>query len=213
MALRHSPLVVTNGLVLYLDAANRKSYPGTGTAWNDLSGQGNNGTLTNGPTFSSTNGGSIVFDGVDDYVSIPDINFTAATIDIWVYINAYSAGGAVFVYQSSNGFEVWTDLSGFIRYNKNPSTGLTSGPGFTLNSWNNIIATSDGTVNKLYLNSTNIGSTNGGIFDNTNGDIRISGYGGYMVNGRCPMLRIYNRALTAAEVTQNFNALRTRFGI
>ena len=207
------PPIVTNGLVLNLDAGFTPSYSQSGVTWYDVSSGGNNGTLTNGPTFSSANGGSIVFDGVDDYVSIPDINFTAATIDIWVYINAYSAGGAVFVYQSSSGFEVWSDLSGFIRYNKNPSTGLTSGPGFTLNSWNNIVATSDGTVNKLYLNSTNIGSTNGGIFDNTSGDIRISGYGYYMVNGRCPMLRIYNRALTAAEVSQNFNALRTRFGL
>ena len=60
--------IVTNGLVFYLDAANKLSYPGSGTAWVDLSGNGNNGTLTNGPTFSSNNAGSIVFDGVDDYV-------------------------------------------------------------------------------------------------------------------------------------------------
>ena len=206
--------IITNGLVLNLDAANKDSYPGTGTTWYDLSGNGNNGTLLNGVGFNPyQNGGTLTFDGVDDYVSIPDINFTTATIDIWVYINAYSAGGAVFVYQSSNGFEVWSDLSGFIRYNKNPSTGLTSGPGFTLNSWNNIVATSDGTVNKLYLNSTNIGSTNGGIFDNTSGDIRISGYGGYMVNGRCSILRMYNRALTNSEIAQNYNATKTRFGL
>ena len=61
--------IVTNGLVLDLDAAKKDSYPGTGTAWNDISGNRNNGTLTNGPTFSTNNGGSIVFDGVDDYAS------------------------------------------------------------------------------------------------------------------------------------------------
>jgi hypothetical protein len=206
--------IVTNGLVLNLDAAKVDSYPGTGTTWRDISGNNNNGTLVNGPTFSGIGKqAAIVFDGVDDYVSIPDINFTAATIDIWVYINVYGAAGTVFVYQSSNGFEVWSDLTGFIRYNKNPSVGLTSGSGFTRNSWNNIVATSDGTVNRLYLNNINIGSTNGGIFDNTNGDIRISGYNSYMVNGRCPMLKLYNRALSADEVSQNFNALRGRYGI
>jgi hypothetical protein len=61
--------IVTSGLVLALDAADKNSYPGSGTTWTDLSGNGNNGTLVNGPTFSSANGGSIVFDGVDDYVT------------------------------------------------------------------------------------------------------------------------------------------------
>jgi hypothetical protein len=108
---------------------------------------------------------------------------------------------------------VWSDLNGLIRYNKNPNAGLTSGPGFTLNSWNNIVATSDGTINKLYLNNVNIGSTNGVIFDNTAGDIRISGYGSYMVNGKCAMLKMYNRALSVTEITQNYNATKGRFGL
>ena len=70
MAINVRPSIVTSGLVLNLDAANMKSYPRSGTTWRDLSGLGNNGTLTNGPTFNSQNGGSIVFDGVDDYASI-----------------------------------------------------------------------------------------------------------------------------------------------
>ena len=69
MGLSHSPNIVTDVLVLCLDAANRRSYPGSGNSWLDLSGNGNNGTLTNGPTYSSANGGSLVFDGVDDYVN------------------------------------------------------------------------------------------------------------------------------------------------
>ena len=68
MGLAHSPSLVMNGLVLALDAANPKSYPGSGTTWTDLSGRGNTGTLTNGPTYSSANGGSLVFDGTNDYV-------------------------------------------------------------------------------------------------------------------------------------------------
>jgi hypothetical protein len=76
MGLSHSPSIATNGLVLCLDAANRKSYPGSGTTWTDLSGNGNNGTLTNGPTYSSANGGSLSFDGTNDVV-----NSTTSIID------------------------------------------------------------------------------------------------------------------------------------
>jgi hypothetical protein len=74
MAFNYSPKIVTDGLVLCLDAANNRSYPGSGTAWTDLSRGGNNGALTNGPTFNSANGGSIVFDGTNDYVEIPTRN-------------------------------------------------------------------------------------------------------------------------------------------
>ncbi len=69
MGLIHSPSIVTDGLVLCLDAANSRSYPGTGATWTDLKG-GNNGTLENGPTFDAANGGSIVFDGTDDIVNV-----------------------------------------------------------------------------------------------------------------------------------------------
>ena len=77
MGLAHSPRIVTDGLVLCLDAASKRSYPGTGTTWTDLKG-GNNGTLTNGPTFSSDNGGSIVLDGSNDAISISDLTFSSA---------------------------------------------------------------------------------------------------------------------------------------
>ena len=72
MSIFSSPSMVSEGLVLCLDAANRDSYPGTGTVWTDLSGNGNDGTLTNGPTFNSANGGGIVFDGTDDYITVTE---------------------------------------------------------------------------------------------------------------------------------------------
>ena len=83
------PSIVTNGLVLCLDAGNQLSYPGTGTTWNDLSRNGNDGTLTNGPVFNS--GGSMVFDGVNDYIAISDslqqLQFStgAFTLSAWIY--------------------------------------------------------------------------------------------------------------------------------
>ena len=83
MALAHSPRIVRDGLALYLDAANTKSYPGSGTTWKDLSGKGNNGTLTNGPTFSSDDGGSILVDGSNDFISIPFAGGVYC-IDFWI---------------------------------------------------------------------------------------------------------------------------------
>jgi len=82
--LAHSPRIITDGLVLCLDAGNPKSYPGSGTTWTDLSGNGNNGTLTNGPTYNSGNLGSLVFDGVNDYVNLGDLDLPAPfTLSIW----------------------------------------------------------------------------------------------------------------------------------
>jgi hypothetical protein len=92
MGTNYNPRIVTNGLSLCLDAGNVKSYPGSGTTWTDLSGNGNNGTLTNGPTYSFSNGGSIVFDGTDDYVACPATSFTQFdadfTIESWVWIDS-----------------------------------------------------------------------------------------------------------------------------
>jgi uncharacterized delta-60 repeat protein len=85
MGISYNPRIVTDGLVLALDAANPKSYPGSGTTWTDLSGNGNTGTLTNGPTYSSANGGSIAFDGVDDYSALTS-NYTLSagwTLSFW----------------------------------------------------------------------------------------------------------------------------------
>lgn len=84
--LSHGSSIITNGLILCLDAANPKSYPGSGSTWYDLSGNGNHGTLINGPTYNSVNKGSIVFDGSDDYVTIQhatSLEISNKTIAIW----------------------------------------------------------------------------------------------------------------------------------
>lgn len=97
MSVNYNPSVVTSGLVLNLDAANIKSYPASGTSWFDLSGNGNTGTLTNGPTFNSANGGSLVFNGVNHFTqlgSISQLQFTnsqAYTLSAWVYWSPTSA--------------------------------------------------------------------------------------------------------------------------
>ena len=88
MAFNYSPKVVTDGLVLYLDAANPNSYASGSTSWNDISRGGNNGTLFNGPTFNAGNGGSILFDGIDDFIQCTgSLTVTSATFVSWIKRN------------------------------------------------------------------------------------------------------------------------------
>jgi len=137
MAFSFSPRIVTDGLVLCLDAANPRSYPGSGTTWSDISRTGTNGTLVNGPTYSSANGGSIVFDGVNDYattIRVPNMTTSSAeasiTYEYWVQPtqNIYSlftqtdnnttwfSPGSVNGLQQNTGYKYYTG-SGFNTQN------------------------------------------------------------------------------------------------
>ncbi len=127
MAFGNGPRIVTNGLVLSLDAADRNSYAGSGTSWSDLSGNGNNGTLTNGPTFNSGNGGAIVFDGVNDYIVVPTnnvFNFCNSTNDlpfstsVWCYINSLSK--TFYLYnKGDNGDGTLESYASFVNTSRN----------------------------------------------------------------------------------------------
>lgn len=216
--------IVRNGLVLWLDASN---YPGSGTTWTDISGKGNNGTLTNGPTFSSNNSGSLVFDGLDDYISCGNsasLNITSAlTLSSWVYLTAWSGYPGIIGkgYSTTGGYSthirpdysIWfeIDTSGGTRYNYNP-TSVTIG----LNGWYNVVATYDQSLMQIYINTVAAGAglstttTIGTITANVEIG-RLSGYGYFQ--GRISNSTIYNRALSATEITQNFNALRGRYGV
>ena len=105
--------IVTNGLVLALDAADRNSYPDSGTTWTDLSGNGSNGTLINGPTFSSVNGGSIVFDGLNDYVNISTpVNLTnPSTICAFINTSVTTGSNQVIYGPSANQEDNWLSIS------------------------------------------------------------------------------------------------------
>jgi hypothetical protein len=223
MAFNYSPRVVTDGLVLYLDAANQYSYVSGSTSWNDISRGGNNGTLVNGPTFNSANGGSIVFDGTNDYASILDsstLNFTTGfSCDFWVYSN--SGGSPMFIHQQSGstfgGFEIYSNSSNNILFNKNASVNLViSSASFIRNAWTYVACTANGTTANIYVNSTNIGSASAPLPDNVDGILRIGdwiGSSGYQLNGKMSIMKLYNRALSATEVLQNYNATKTRFGL
>jgi hypothetical protein len=217
--------IVTSGLVLNLDAAQTASYPGSGTTWTDLSGNGNNGTLVNGPTFDSANGGSLVFDGTNDYV-ICNTNGLATganvlhSLEMWVNFNAIQTGRwwLALIGQFGNGAEHWIGVSATSQQigNWGEGSGQTSVNLLGNNQWINITSTFDGSTYSVYVNGS-FGSSSPSTpqFNFTNTNFTISPlYGGEIpFNGKVASARIYNRALTSTEVTQNFNCLRMRYGI
>ena len=228
--------LVTNGLVLALDAGDRNSYPGTGTSWTDLSGNGNNGTLTNGPTYSSTNGGSIVFDGSNDYMSVPSLANTsfpqnAGTISIWY--NIQSSGGTV-TYADKGIFDSQDpgrDHIFFRNYYNSPNNlqiGInsirTSPSGYeavanysiSVDVFHNIVVTYTagvgGTV-QFYIDG--VLRTSGAIDSGFRPTGQFVGFGNssLAMQGKGNMMHIYNRAITATEVLQNYNAQKSRFNL
>ena len=218
--------IVDSSLKLWLDAAQTTSYPGTGTTWTDLSGSGFNGTLTSGPTFSSADGGSIVFDGTDDYVDTGVINLisgTSATVEVWVNCGSSQNQYAnILDYNHSNfGFVIQQDSftlnTFYFAYWNGGSYDVTPTITLPTNTWCQLVFTKSGTSTVGYLNSVNTVSLTGSVnFTGTGLALALGrwlGGAGRAFNGKISTTRIYNRALTADEISTNFNALRNRYGI
>jgi hypothetical protein len=231
------PDVSESGLVLALDAGNSKSYPGSGTTWTDLSGSGNTGTLVNGVGYNSGNGGALSFDGVDDYVNFtdkPEFTFTDAKFSLEIffrYINKTGNDNGIIgkrdygLTQREYNFYVYEPSSTpTLRFiiSSNLTGNWTTVESSTIqkNTWYHAVATSDAGVGRIYLNgvlnatnnSMNSSTTNG-TSPLTIGNAFNSGSAVQYFNGSIPLARIYNRALTAQEVQQNYNATRGRYGI
>jgi hypothetical protein len=216
--------IVTNGLILNLDAANPRSYPQpyNGTTWTDLSGNINDGTLINGPTYNSSNGGSIVFDGVDDFVNTSITTaFNNFTVCVW-----FKQVGSIIGYQRlidknfQNGFWV----------GRNASTANSWGGGIQDSSapfgrfitladtqWHYIVSKREGTIHTIYgdgITNTISGTVSSTALSSNNIFIGKSDQVGLdLMNGNISSVHLYNRALSASEVLQNFNATRARFGV
>jgi hypothetical protein len=226
MSLSHSPKIVTNGLVLCLDASDKKSYPGTGTTWFDRSGNGNNGTLVGGPTYSSTNGGAIILDGVDDYVkndtpTLPTGNVTA-TICAWIYILSVSGTwqGIAGWGEPNTGQSALLDLNSgnlaFSTWGQPGGNDLISTYNVPLNTWKYVVGTIDNRNIKLYGDGVNVLDSTITLTPSvTSTKLRLAttDYPGRLLNTRIAQAHIYNRALTLLEIKQNFNATRGRYGI
>lgn len=226
--------IVTRGLVLNLDAGNIASYSGSGTSWYDLSSSSNHATLNNGPTWSSTNGGILVFDGANDWFSTPTNAGSANT--------SFSFGGFIKIVSSPTGpntfifgnYTVSTTTPFFaLAWNSNGSTvffyardasgspEINSGNGsisLSNNTWYHIICTRDASNNTLNLYVNASLSLSVPFSGSYNLSSSINNFGGMRhfdnyVNGSLGQVVLYNRALNAAEITQNFNSTRNRFGV
>lgn len=231
MSVFAGPEIITDGLVLSLDAANSRSYPGTGTTWTNLSGTGNNGTIVNGPTYSSTtNNGIFTFNGSNQYINVGATTSgltTSITYSIWFRTSSLASTQTLWWDDDGQaGGDSWVSIetSGKIRTNRN-SDGygvLDSTLTISTNTWYNYCLVADGVSGKkIYIN---------GVLDTSNGTaistrasrshiaiaVRMafppSPSGDYF-NGSISVFSVHNRALSAAEISQNFNALRSRYAI
>ena len=226
------PKIITSGCVLSLDAADIFSYPRTGTTWKDLSGNNNNGTLTNGPTFNAGNGGHIVLDGVDDWINLPTSGFglSSFSIEFWIKFNATGNDGYWWAIADSSGGNpelrlsfttsnklkyIWYDSSAYIINSFSQAT-------LTVGTWYHITNTTQNNDYKFYINSVIDSSFTGTTYNggtlachsigtyNLNGT--SPGYGGYISMG-LGSYKFYNRVLSSSEVSQNYNAVKSRFGL
>ena len=217
--------LVTSGLVLNLDASNASSYPGSGTSWFDLSGNGNTGTLVNGVGYNSANGGSLVFDGVDDYATVSN-NITPGTgdfaVSVWVYKTETASNRYIWDFGSNGGtLSSGTSVTPGFRY-YNPTIGIggslyTAGPIHSINTWYNIVISRISGTTYFYSNGSLITSGadagNIGSFGTTL-NIGRHGGGGLEHQGRLSSLLVYkNKGLTLQEIQQNYNATKAKFGL
>jgi hypothetical protein len=219
-----NPSIVTSGLVLNLDALIPSSYPGSGNTWFDLSSNNNNGTLTNGPVFTNDNGGAIVFDGTNDFISFQNLTTSnlglntssGASLGCWLKLNLLSRYTGVFAFWSSGDqCDFGWDLTpaNNIRLWKQSQTGLGITP--YNNQWAYYVLTSSPTGVVFYINgvvSATWNNTNNVPFT-SNRYLTFGDHWDSPIQGNSSQIQIYNRALTDAEVLQNFNATRGRFGV
>lgn len=236
MAYFHSPRIITNGLILCLDAANPKSYPGSGTIWNDLSGNDNHGTLMNGPTFNTNNKGSVVFDGVNDYVTLgtnisdddfPTNNFTLSCWFKWNGSGGGSDGRNYLLQNGGSNYPLSMEINSrdftparFATWEHTTNGNAHRNSNVTVNTdqWYHFVI-SKGLSNtiKMFVDGNEIFSANsiGGSLLSFSG-LRIGTFrsaNNRWFDGNIAQVQIYNRALTANEVMQNFKATKSRFGL
>jgi len=223
MAFGNGPRIVTNGLELSLDAADRNSYVSGSTTWRDLSSSSNNGTLTNGPTFDTINGGRIYLDGTNDYVALNSSIASSSpfTLDFWYYPTRVNSSYDQ-IYSSPDN----TDLQLFFHaVSKTLTTSIENveiATSFTLsagniNQWYNIVWTYNYANRFVYVNNSVVQSNaDTTAYTNNSSTVAIGSLpsgGSYFLQGYLGSARIYNRALSATEVLQNYNAQKSRFNL
>lgn len=212
--------IVTSGLVLHLDAGNAASYPGSGTTWTDLSGSGNNGTLVNGPTYSSANGGSIVFDGTNDTVNCGNaasLQITVGTISAWINATSDNSGfNGIITKQNAWGLFVFDNI--LVAYSWGGGGTRSTGVNVGNSTWTHVAMSFTETTGSpsnnaiIYVNGSPVLTTTV-IHSNQSQQVTTDGSSSQCLSGNTSQIAIYNRVLSSTEITQNYNALRGRYGL
>jgi hypothetical protein len=211
MAEIHGPKIVRDGLILHWDPATKDSYPGSGTTIYDLSGNGNNGTLYNGVGYSTANNGVLVFDGANDYVlggpNMASSNYTLIGAARYVTIS-----GRVIAAVNNYLLGHWAGYTnnhyaeGWVYYN----------PAISNTNWSIYVGTGDTSADnyQFFMNGVKLGSGNGGSQGPNQISLGAGGGGGYeFSNAHTGPILLYNRVLTDLEIAQNYNNLKTRYGL
>jgi hypothetical protein len=237
MASLGGPNIITNGLVLSLDAANVKSYVSGSTTWRDLSGNNNSGSLVNGPTFNSANGGSIVFDGVDDYVNT---NYTTPigtggfTYSTWIKFAISQLSGLIIKRIGDPTYEQLSITIAGDSGGNTPGTRivvndvkslslnrlLISDGSYNDDRFHNLVATRTSTTTNLYIDGVLLKTSTSAEIDLSVASKLFIGrsgndqtVGGIPFNGSMSNVSMYNRTLSASEVFQNYEGQKSRFGL
>lgn len=229
--------ILTGGLSLNLDAGFTPSYPRTETTWYDTSPNVLNGTLTNGPTYDAADGGSIQFDGTNDYVTLGNqasLGFTDGvfTAEAWTWIPSTWTAGSQYPNLISKGATAGWDTDGWALFvfrdwpnagqkswgcgmRNSGTTNIIPRYNCPTNTWLNIVMTLNGSTIKIYENGSEIGSGTQTISPGSNStpvyvgaDVNLQCFPGYV-----SVARLYGRALSSAEVLQNYNAQKSRYGL
>jgi len=233
--------IVQTGLVLNLDASRKSSYPNTGAIWYDISGNGKNGTLTNGPIFGTANEGSISFDGINDCIDFGDVldmGTKSYTINMWIKLNSNSSIYQTFLskalanqqnYRFAVGINNYNKLYAFLQGNTSGSDVTPSGTiSLPLDTWFMATFIFDRSSSiSIYYNGVNDVLTSSGVISQwsgldfqSNNPFRIGSYTAAdnstpisMTSGLIGIAQVYDRVLSQVEITQNFNATKGRFGL
>ena len=216
--------IVTTNLALHVDAGDTNSYSGTGTTWTDLTSNSNDLTLINGPVYSSINNGILDFDGVDDYAttsgSTVSINASQDfSFDAWIKIDDSGVNSIFNIgdYSLSSGIVLYTaSTTRNLSVYTNNALAFSSGA-VTLNTWTHVALSRSGSTVTVYLDGSSVGTYTNSAALSGQFDLAISKYGGSYsnaINGKISNARLYiGTALTSAEVTQNYDATKDRFGV
>lgn len=223
MGLGHGASIARSGLIAKFDAANIKSYAGTGTVWTDLSGLGNNATLFNGASYSNN---GITFDGINDYADIPiplALSYSTVTISALIKWNTFNSG----MFLGFTTYDIWTS-SNCLGYNNGASNvvGINAATVTSLGLLGNFkyytfVMNASGLLsnNKIYINGV-AQSMSAVVGGNGNApglatNLRLASWNntGFHGNVTYENIKVYNRELTSTEIKQNFESIRGRYGI